>query len=142
MERAIPKTQNILVDTNVFLEFLLEQDRYQESLSLMRAVEQGTRNAHITTFALHSIEVILDGAGRQKKLGRFLLWVTRAKGLTVYPTSPEEEREVVAITQRLQLDFDDALQYYVCSHLNLTLVSFDKDFDRTGIERKEPSELL
>lgn len=40
------------------------------------------------------------------------------------------------------LDFDDAYQYAVAEKHNLTLVSFDKDFDRTERGRKTPAEIL
>jgi len=41
-----------------------------------------------------------------------------------------------------RLDFDDAHQYVATTSRDLTLVSFDTDFDRTGIERWEPADVL
>jgi len=43
---------------------------------------------------------------------------------------------------RMKLDFDDAYQYVAAEKHNLTLVSFDADFDRTDRGRKTPAELL
>lgn len=39
------------------------------------------------------------------------------------------------------LDFDDAYQYVVAEKFNLTLVSFDTDFDRTDRKRMVPAEI-
>jgi predicted nucleic acid-binding protein len=37
------------------------------------------------------------------------------------------------------LDFDDAYQYALADKYDLTIVSFDRDFDRTTRGRSEPS---
>jgi hypothetical protein len=39
------------------------------------------------------------------------------------------------------LDFDDAYQYSAAEKYNLTIVSFDSDFDRTPRGRKTPAEI-
>jgi uncharacterized protein len=116
-----------LIDTNVFLEFLLRQDREQESKKLMNEVQDGIHIAYATVFTLHSIEVILDGAGKTNILSDFLETIEQAKGLTIYPTNITEEREAIRYIEKFSLDFDDALQYYIAHALHLTLVSFDHD---------------
>jgi predicted nucleic acid-binding protein len=108
----------------------------------MTLIERGEQSAFVLGFALHGIEVMLDRLKRPAVLEQFLVRVVQAEGLTVYPTSPEEEREVVPLTQHLSLDFDDALHYYVADSLGLVLVSFDHDFDHTDITRMEPSAIL
>jgi hypothetical protein len=40
------------------------------------------------------------------------------------------------------LDFDDAYQYVAAEKHDLTLVSFDADFDRTDRGRKTPADIL
>jgi predicted nucleic acid-binding protein len=49
---------------------------------------------------------------------------------------------VIDISRKFGLDFDDAYQYAAAQEQNLTLVSFDADFDRTSRGRKSPSEIL
>lgn len=142
MDKTHPHVRSLLIDTNIFLEFLLNQDRRKESLALMTLIERGEQSAFVLGFALHGIEVMLDRLKRPAVLEQFLVRVVQAEGLTVYPTSPEEEREVVPLTQHLSLDFDDALHYYVADSLGLVLVSFDHDFDHTDITRMEPSAIL
>jgi predicted nuclease of predicted toxin-antitoxin system len=41
-----------------------------------------------------------------------------------------------------RLDFDDAYQCVIARRDNLTLVSFDSDFDRTDLQRQTPAEIL
>lgn len=47
----------LLVDTNIFLEILLEQDRAEEAKDLLRKVDQ--RDFFISDFALHSVGLLL-----------------------------------------------------------------------------------
>lgn len=131
-----------LIDANIFLEFLLGQEREAECRKFLNAIEEGKYQAYVTSFTLHGIEVIMDHSGKRDELMDFLQRVEGAKGLTVYPTSPNEEREAVRCSKKFSLDFDDALQYYVTSILRLTLVSFDKDFDRADVARIEPRMIL
>jgi predicted nucleic acid-binding protein len=43
--------------------------------------------------------------------------------------------------EHIGLDFDDALQYFVCKKLGINfIVSFDRDFNGLGIKRIEPAE--
>jgi len=48
----------------------------------------------------------------------------------------------MAITERFNFDFDDAYQYVIAEKYNLTIISFDTDFDRTERGRKTPVEIL
>jgi predicted nucleic acid-binding protein len=50
---------------------------------------------------------------------------------------------IALIAQKIGLDFDDALQYYVAKELGVdAIVSFDEHFDRLDIRRLEPRNLL
>lgn len=46
------------------------------------------------------------------------------------------------VAQRFNLDFDDAYQYVAAEKYDLTLVSFDSDFDQTERGRRTPAEVL
>ena len=63
-------------------------------------------------------------------------------GVDVISLYEDEMEAVVKVSKEFDLDFDDAYQYAVAEKNNLTLVSFDKDFDRTKRGRKTPSEIL
>lgn len=44
--------------------------------------------------------------------------------------------------EQQNLDYDDAYQYTIAKKYNLTLVSFDSDFDLTERGRQTPSQVL
>ena len=141
MEQKISEVP-YLVDTNIFVEFLLEQDRAEESLRIMERIEQGELKAYITSFALHSIAVILDRRKELDLMEKFLERVIQAKGLQVYQTEPIEEKAITALMRTVRLDFDDTLHYFVATKLVATLISFDRGFDKTDLKRIEPQMLL
>jgi len=64
------------------------------------------------------------------------------EGLAIYSTTPIDEIKICKIARKFGLTFDDALHYYVAKLFNLTLISFDKDFDKTDIGRKEPRDVI
>ena len=134
--------EKIVIDANIFLEFLLKQERTAESVALMKRVEDGKFEAYITSFSLHSIEVILDRRKDSVLLEEFLDNVIQTQGLQIYQTEAIEEKDISALTRTLQLDFDDTLQYFVAKNLGAQLVSFDHDFDSTDLQRIEPRALL
>jgi predicted nucleic acid-binding protein len=55
---------------------------------------------------------------------------------------PGDTEYIVRVAERFNLDFDDAYQYTAAEKYDLTLVSFDSDFDRTERGRKTPAEVL
>lgn len=64
-------------------------------------------------------------------------------GLSVYETSLEDEMAVSMLMDKVKLDFDDALQYYLAKKLGVeAIVSYDRHFDKTDIKRREPSEYI
>jgi predicted nucleic acid-binding protein len=53
----------------------------------------------------------------------------------------EDMASVIQAARQYNLDFDDAYQYAAAAKNNLTLVSFESDFDRTDQGRKTPTEI-
>jgi len=138
MDRKKQGPPPILIDSNIFLEVLLSREKEKECRPLLRMVQNGAVPAYVTSFSIHGIEVHLDSARKPKKLESFLAWVEEAQGLTVYNTSPLEEARAVALSRKLPLDFDDALQCFVAESLGLHLVTYDRDFDDAGISTQSP----
>ena len=130
----------ITVDTSVFVELLLDQDRAEESESLLDAIAEGRVAAVVSHFTVHAIEAMLPS---QQKLSAFLNDVQTSKGLTIYDTTISEEQSVSILSAKIGLDFDDSVQYYVAKRTSSSaIVSFDRHFDRCGIPRREPIHLL
>lgn len=129
-----------LVDTNIFLEILLEQERTAECELLFEKLRDGEMTAVVSSFTLHSIEVIMERTGRHDHLLEFLKDVDSAKGLKRFDTTTLDELEALRISKTLKLDFDDAIQYFICKTHNLKIVSFDQHFDNKDITRIEPNQ--
>ena len=129
-----------LVDTNVWLERLLDQERSWEVGRFLDLVSSD--QLFITDFAFHSIGIVLS---RLNCVGAFLQFVRDAfidGDVSIVCLGPEDMAKVVDVMQKFNLDFDDAYQYVVAERYGLTIVSFDSDFDRTERGHKVPKDLL
>jgi len=123
-----------LVDTNIWLERLLDQVRSEEVGHFL----DHTSSEHllITDFSFHSIGVVLSRLNHKEALLRFVqdAFIDGAVGLI--HLEPGDTEGLVGVIEEFSLDFDDAYQYVAAEKYNLTLVSFDSDFDHT--ERGKP----
>ena len=129
-----------LVDTNVWLELLLEQQRADEVRRFLQSTE-----AHLlsmTEFSLYSIGIILTRLKKDDVFMDFLSDTMEDSGVGALRLDPTDLKQLLALRQQFQLDFDDAYQYAVAEKYNLVIVSFDSDFDRTTRGRKTPAEVL
>jgi hypothetical protein len=131
-----------LIDTNIFIEMLLDQKRANECQKLFELIHSGKVIAYVNSFTIHSIEVILERNKKLDMLESFLKDIDEAKGLKRFDTTTLEEKFAIALTKKFGIDFDDALQYYLCKTLNLKIVSFDKHFNKTDIKCLEPKDVL
>ncbi len=130
----------ITLDTSVFVEMLLAQERADECKSLLDSIAEGDRDAVVSHFTLHAIEAMIRSP---QKLSEFLQDVESSKGLKTYDTTLSDERSVVILSDKMRLDFDDSVQYYVAKFTGSSaIVSFDKHFDDLDIPRIEPSDVL
>jgi uncharacterized protein len=111
-------------------------------MKLMGKIEEKKFDAFVTSFSLHTIEVILNRNKKHTLLNDFLKRVMNAPALTVYQTTIQEERDIALLAPQVGLDFDDGLQYFVTKALGASLISFDHDFDTTDLKRIEPHSLL
>jgi predicted nucleic acid-binding protein len=128
-----------LVDTNIFLETLLDQDKTTEVQSFLRSTDLNI--IFMTDFSLYSIGITLF---RLKKFALFVSFLEDivVDGIDILSLNPEDLKTLDQSVQQFSLDFDDAYQYAVAEKHDLQLVSFDRDFDRTERKRKEPAEVL
>jgi len=132
-----------LIDANIFLEVLLEQKRYRECEEFLEKVRKGEIEASISRFSLYSIELIMIRYGKIEELKLFLTLLSTFRGLTVITTSPIDDIHVLEAMKNFNLDFDDALNYYIVKKYGMKgIVSFDKHFDKTDISRVEPIDVL
>ena len=129
-----------LVDTNVWLERLLDQERSEE---VGRFLDQTPPAQYcLTEFAFYSIGITLIHLAKKDLLLKFARDTISDLTVLLVRLGPQDIERVVAATERFKLDFDDAYQYAAAEKHNLTLVSFDADFDRTERGRKTPADVL
>jgi hypothetical protein len=129
-----------LLDTCILLEFLLDQDRADEVERLLKETPEGLLN--VTEFSLYSIGINML---RHKLSDRFIEFIEDllvGGRVRLLRLKPEDMAAVAAAARRFGFDFDDAYQYVAAEKHNLTLVSFDADFDRTERGRKTPADVL
>jgi len=129
-----------LLDTNIFLEYILRRSRVEEVRDFFRRANLSA--LHISDFSLHTIGVIYL---REHKSREFLTFVHEdiiASGIRVISLTTDNFSKITEAANRFHLDFDDAYQYAVAERYGLSIVSFDKDFDRTEKGRLEPQDLF
>lgn len=130
----------LLVDANVFIELFLGQGKADECERFLKKISSGELEAVVSKFTIHAIEVTLNDSAL---ILSFLRNVQGSLGLNVYETGVEEEMAASMLMDKVKLDFDDAVQYYLAKKLGVeAIVSYDKHFDKADIERKEPSDFL
>ena len=129
-----------LVDTNIWLERLLDQERSAEVGQFLTQTPTG--QLMMSDFTLHSIGVILDRLEKRHVLLQFVDDVFVQGGVTLASVQPEAMHDLVGAMERFGLDFDDAYQYVAAEQVDAVLVSFDSDLDRTDRKRRTPDEIL
>jgi len=128
-----------LVDTNVWLERLLDQDKSEEVNRFLDRIP--SEQLFITDFSFHSIGIILVRLTKTQLLTEFVndLFVNGAVNLI--HLDHHDIQRVISCIEETGLDFDDAYQYVAAEKSNFILVSFDSDFDTTERGKKTPGEV-
>lgn len=116
-----------LIDTNIFLEILLSQERKETCKTFL---DTHIGSISISDFSLHSIGVILF---RNNKDNVFLEFtkdiIPKVAIITLQKTLYEELSQD---KNTFGLDFDDLYQYKIAKERNLKIVTLDKDFEKVN----------
>ncbi len=129
-----------LLDTNIFLEIILSQERAGEAKSLL--LKSASHEFFITDYSLHSIGLLLFPRNQHEAFRAFLEDILLNGGVGLLTLLPDEMETMIASSQNFRLDFDDAYQYAVAISRDAVLVSFVSDFQRTDRGYKTPLEIL
>ena len=129
-----------LLDTNVFLEIILSQEKAEEAKNLL--LKSAQHELFITDYSLHSIGLLLFRKKQHEAFRAFIEDVLLNGGIGLLSLYSHEMETVISASQKFGLDFDDAYQYAVAARYELTLISFDSDFQRTDNGYKTPFEIL
>ena len=127
-----------LIDSNIFLELLLEQEKAAEVEQFLRASPR--ERLHISEFSIYSVGIVLFHRKSFETFVRFLDDLVVKGGIRLLRLSVQDLEDLAVVAKRYSLDFDDAYQYVVAEKNNLEIISFDGDFDRTEKGRKTPDD--
>ena len=112
-----------LLDTNIFLEILLKQEKSSQCKKFLIDNEE---RIFISDFSLHSIGVILFHYSKPKIFKSFIEDVISKVGVLHLPTS--SYKLIYPLSTKLKFDFDDLYQYCVAKYYKLRIVTMDSDF--------------
>jgi predicted nucleic acid-binding protein len=129
-----------LIDTNVWLERLLDQARTEEVKQFFDRITSD--QFFLTDFSFLSIGVILNRLNHREGLLRFVQDAFVDGLVQLIHLNPDDTKRQVEVIEQLGLDFDDAYQDVAAEKYKLIVVSFDADFDRTEKGRSTPAEIL
>jgi uncharacterized protein len=129
-----------LVDSSVWLELLFDQSRAEEVRRFLETTPMA--ELAIGEFSVYSIGIALVRNGLDDAFVQFVSDSLEGTALNRVRLDTADLKEIIAARKRFGFDFDDAYQYVAAEKHNLTLVSFDADFDRAGRGRKAPGEVL
>jgi len=129
-----------LLDTNIWLERLLDQDKSEEVRLFLDSIP--SQLIAITDFAFHSVAIVLCKLQRTDVLKSLIQDAFIEGSVSLIHLEPEDIYRVVSVIENHKLDFDDAYQYVAAEKYGIELVSFDSDFDHTDLGRKTPREIL
>ncbi len=114
-----------LLDTNIFLEILLAQDKNEHC---KKFIADNTGNLNISDFSLYSIGIVLF---RIKDYNSYLSFSKNISEIMQIKSMPfDEHQQITKASQKFNLDFDDAYQYSIANFYGLNIVTMDKDFKR------------
>lgn len=118
-----------LIDTNIFLEILLNQEKQENCKDFL---ENNPDPIFMSDFSLHSIGVILFRCGQEDT---FRIFVEEALlNLEIVSLPIGEYPELSGMRQKLNLDFDDAYQMSLAKNYGLRIVTMDHDFESAAPE--------
>jgi hypothetical protein len=129
-----------LVDSNVWLEVLLEQEHAESASSFL--IEAAAEQLFMTEFAVYSIGIVLTRLKQSELYTEFLKDLSDSEFRDTVRLTKSDLVRVSHLTSISALDFDDAYQYVAAEKYGLTIVSFDSDFDKTERGRVTPAQAL
>jgi len=114
-----------LLDTNIFLEIFLEQEK---SIQCENFLNANVGKIAITDFTLHSIGIILFRYARQQCFASFISEVLDKIDFLTLPL--DKLISLPSYSEETGLDFDDAYQCLVAKTFAKTIVTMDSDFKK------------
>lgn len=129
-----------LLDTNIWLENILEQEKHNEVKKFLTAIDD--KELYISHFSFYSIGLHLFYKNKTKAFLSFVNDLFLEGSVNLISLNPYDMNELIINSNKYHLTFDDSYQYTCAQKNNLILVSFDVDFDKSDIKRLTPIQVL
>lgn len=129
-----------LLDTNIWLERLLNQENSAVVGELLTTLSP--TEICMTDFTLHSIGVICDRLKQIEIFQQFVQDVVIDGNVQIVSVPLDTLGDVVKAIDQFNVDFDDAYQLVAARNIPASIVSFDRDFDKTDLGRLTPAQIL
>lgn len=134
------------IDTNIFLRTLIKEDKktFQDSCALLEAIK--TNKIKGVTAGIVLTEVIWTLSSfhqlSKKESLRAVRSILNLRGLRV--SDHYRHQDALAIYESHQVKYVDALIASIeeVGGQQWTVISYDRDFDKLDVTRKEPAEIL
>ena len=127
----------MLIDANIFLEFLLGQKEAQKCFEFLEKVREGAIQAVVSTFTIDGILIAMEKHHHDAKImEKFLSSLSGHKGLKIYMPTLNDRHEAIRHMAR-GLDFEDALTIQSAIASNETeIISLDKHLDKVKLIKR------
>jgi uncharacterized protein len=129
-----------LVDTNVWLEQLLDQEKSEIASRFFKLIP--TEKLFVSDFSIHSIGIILTRLKKFDVFEKFIDDLFVNAQLEQLHLDTIDLLDVITNIQKYNLDFDDSYQFSIAQKYDLTIITFDKDFNVKGIKKNTPGEIV
>jgi uncharacterized protein len=129
-----------LIDTNIWLERLLDQEKSDVVSKFLDTIPLD--QIFISDFALHSIGVIMSRLNKLDILDKFVNDLFFNGLIEQLSLDPHDFVDIISNIEKYKLDFDDAYQLTISQKYNMTIVTFDKDFNIEEINKMSPDEII
>jgi len=134
------------IDTNIFLRIIAKDSKQstKDCEVLIEKIKQGEIKAIISSLILAEISWTLKSFYNlsRQDIAKTLKSLIETKNLRI--ENKENSLKAIELYKKHNIKFIDALIASRADVLNkkLTIISFDKDFDKIEVLRKEPKDLL
>ena len=129
-----------LVDTNVWLEYLLDQEKAPEAEQFLRTTDDSL--LFISDFTLYSVGIITQRYNKTEIFEKFINDIFNIGEVNIIRLELTDLIKLTEYIKKYKLDFDDSYQLVCAETFKLELISYDKDFDRAKTKRKTPGQVI
>ena len=130
----------VLVDTNVYLEFFLKREKYEEAYSFFSLAIEKRHQTYITSMTLRDIGYVIKRKTHSSKMAKLIQ--SKTYSMVSKVASVSNDAAIEALYSDIQ-DFEDAMQSYAAEEAMCdAIISFNKkDYLHSRIPVFTPEEI-